>query len=174
MDEFPIYFILLLVVSAVLLLPAFAFVRSGQARSTAEALREEIRSLRTELGRATARIIGLEKALGNALEKLESRPGGVQEPEVAATPQQVPAPVIPPAPPIPTIPRTRELGSAVPRVPDAGVRIPPSAHASQVPNIFSTASGGSASRATTGKKRNWADMEETLGANWLNKIGTAA
>ena len=54
------------------------------------------------------------------------------------------------------------------------MRIPTSAPASQTPSIFSTASGGSASSGTTGKKRNWADMEETLGANWLNKIGTAA
>ena len=199
MDEFPFYFIGLLVVGTVLLLPVMAFIRSGQARSATESLQEEIRSLRTEIGRATARIVGLEKALEKALEKLESRPGGGQGPEVAATaraensaaetakarvvspdidksetPQQVPAPVIPCATPIPRIPSTGGPGSPVPRVPDAGMGIPPSVTASQAPNIFSTASGGSASSATTGKKRNWADMEETLGANWLNKIGTAA
>ena len=199
MDEFPIYFIGLLVVGTVLLLPVMAFIRSGQARSATESLQEEIRSLRTEIGRATARIVGLEKALEKALEKLESRPGGGQGPEVAATaraensaaetakarvvspdidksetPQQVPALVIPSATPIPRIPSTGGPGSPVPRVPDAGIGTPPSVTASQAPNIFSTASGGSASSATTGKKRNWADMEETLGANWLNKIGTAA
>jgi hypothetical protein len=84
-DEFPIYFIGLLVVGTVLLLPVMAFIRSGQARSATESLQEEIRSLRTEIGRATARIVGLEKALEKALEKLESRPGGGQGPEVAAT-----------------------------------------------------------------------------------------
>ena len=89
-------------------------------------------------------------------------------------PQQVPARVVPSAAPIPTIPIAGGPSSAVPRAPDAGVRIPPSAPASQVPSIFSAASGGSASNAAMGKKRNWADMEETLGANWLNKIGTAA
>ena len=198
MEEFAIYFVLLLVVGAVLLLPIMAFVRSGEARSTAEALREEIRSLRAELGRTTARIVGLEKALEKALEKIESRPSGVQGPEVAATaraenlaaetprtpvvspdvdksetPQRVPEQVIPPAAPIPTIPSVGSVGSAVPRVPDAAVRTPSSAPALEVPSIFSAASGASASSATA-KKRNWADMEETLGANWLNKIGTAA
>jgi uncharacterized membrane protein len=198
-DEFPIYFIGLLLVGAVLLLPVMAFIRSGQARSATESLREELRSLRAELGRTTARIVGLEKAMERALEKLESRPGGVQEPEVAATaraehladeaakrpvvspdvdksetPHQVPGRVAPPVVPIWTIPAAGGLSSAVPRVPDAGVRIPPSVPASQAPNIFSTASGGGASSARTEKKRNWADMEETLGANWLNKIGTAA
>ena len=126
MDEFPIYFVGLLVVGTVLLLPIMAFVRSGEARRTAEALREEIRSLRAEIGRTTARIVGLEKALERALEKLESWPGDVQGPEVAATvrvekpvvevtktpvvspdvdkseiPQQVPARVVPSAAPIP-------------------------------------------------------------------------
>jgi hypothetical protein len=196
--DFSIYFIGLLVVGAVLLLPVAAFIRSGQARRATESFQEEIRSLRAELGRTTARVIGLEKALEKALEKLESRPGGVQDAEVAATaraensaaesaatpvvpsevksapPKQVPAPVIPSATPIPTIPSTVGPDSPVPRVLDAGARIPPSVPASQAPNIFSTASGGSASSATTGKKRNWADVEETLGANWLNKIGTAA
>ena len=198
MEEFAIYFVLLLLVGAVLLLPILAFVRSGEARRTAEALREEIRSLHQELGRTTARIVGLEKALEKALEKIESRPSGVQGPEVAATaraenlaaetprtpvvspdvdksetPQRVPEQVIPPAAPIPTIPSVGSVGSAVPRVPDAAVRTPSSAPALEVPSIFSAASGASASSATA-KKRNWADMEETLGANWLNKIGTAA
>jgi hypothetical protein len=198
-DEFPIYFIGLVVVGTVLLLPILAFIRSGQARSVTESLQEEIRSLRAELGRATARIIGLERALGKALERLESRPSGVQDPEMAATvraenspaetvktpgvspdvdksetPQQVQAQVIPSAVPIPTIASTGGLGSPVPRVPDAGVRTPPSVPALEVPSIFSSASGGSASSTMTSKKRNWADMEETLGANWLNKIGTAA
>jgi hypothetical protein len=197
--DFSIYFIGLLVVGAVLLLPVMAFVRSGEARRTAEALREEIRSLRAELGRTTARIVGLEKALERALEKLESRSGGVQGPEVTATarvedsaaetaktrvvspdvdksetPKQVAAQAIPSATPIPTIPSTAGVGSPVPRVPDAGARIPPSMPASQAPNIFSAASGGSASSAAAEKKRNWADMEETLGTSWLNKIGITA
>ncbi|MFY9732982.1 MAG: DUF2339 domain-containing protein [Candidatus Acidiferrales bacterium] len=199
MDEFPIYFVLLLVVGTVLLLPIMAFVRSGEARRTAEALREEIRSLRAEIGRTTARIVGLEKALERALEKLENRPGGVQGPEVAATgraeksaaetaktpvvsldvdkseaPHQVPARVAPTATPIPSIFSAGGLVSTIPRVPDAGARISSSTPALEVPSIFSTSSGGSASSLATGKKRNWADMEETLGANWLNKIGTAA
>jgi len=198
-DDFPFYFIGLVVVGTVLLLPILAFIRSGQARSATESLKEEIRSLRADLGRATARIVGLEKALAMALEKFESRSGGVQNPDVAATaragnltaeiakppvvstdvdksesPKQVPAQVAPSAAPIPTIPSASGLGSAVPRVPDAAVRVPPSLSALEVPSIFSTASGGSASSAMTGKKRNWADVEETLGANWLNKIGTAA
>ncbi len=159
MVNFSIYFIGLLVVGAVLLLPVMAFVRSGEARRTAEALREEIRSLRAERGRTTTRIVGLEKALERALEKLESRSGGVQGPEVTATarvedsaaetaktrvvspdvdksetPKQVAAQAIPSATPIPTIPSTAGVGSPVPRVPDAGARIPPSAPASQAPN----------------------------------------
>jgi uncharacterized membrane protein len=198
-EEFPIYFVGLLVVGTIALLPIVAFIRSGQARSTAEELREEIRLLRAEIGRTTARVVGLEKALERALEKLESRPSEVRGPEVAATaraeksaaetaktpivspdvdksetPQEVPAPVVPSAAPIPAIPSTGAIGAPVPRVPDAGMRTPPSVPASQAPSVFSTASGGSASSATTGKKRNWADVEETLGANWLNKIGTTA
>jgi len=199
LEEFPIYFVGLLVVGTIVLLPIVAFIRSGQARRATESLQEEIRSLRAELGRTTARVIGLEKALEKALDKLGSRPGGVQDTEVAATarvedsaaetaktrvvspdvdkletPKQVPAQAIPSPTPIPTIPSTAGVGSPVPRVLDAGARIPPSVPASQAPNIFSTTSGGSASSATAGKKRNWADVEETLGANWLNKIGTAA
>jgi hypothetical protein len=136
-DEFPIYFIGLLLVGAVLLLPVMAFIRSGQARSATESLREELRSLRAELGRTTARIVGLEKAMERALEKLESRPGGVQQPEVVATaraehlaaeaakrlvvspdvdksetPHQVPARVAPPVVPIPTIPGAGGLGGS--------------------------------------------------------------
>src|SRR5579862_8964121 len=154
-----------------------AFVRSGEARSTAESLREEIRSLRAEIGRTTARIVGLEKALERALEKLESRPSDVRGPEVVATaraetsaaetaktpvispdadktetPQQVPAQAIPSSAPIPAIPSTGAIGSPVPRVPDAGMRTPPSLPASQAPSIFSTTSGGSASSKTTEKK----------------------
>ena len=56
MEEFPIYFVLLLVVGAVLLLPIVAFVRSGEARRTAEALREEIRSMRAESSTTTIRL----------------------------------------------------------------------------------------------------------------------
>ena len=200
MEEFPIYFALLLVAGTILLLPILAFIRSGQARSATESLQEEIRSLRAELGRVMARVTGLEKALERALEKRESPASGVPAPEAAATgrakdsgadtatapvvssdvdktatPKQVPAKVAPPSASLPAVPESAARPSSpVSRAPDVTVRVPTMA-ASEAPSIFSTARGlGNASTAPQAKKRNWADLEETLGANWLNKIGTTA
>jgi len=197
-DEFPIYFVPSALSSAFSSPITRAVVRPISARSDRISSRSDSAVLLASPERTNAIMGSNRTAPTTSREKLECRPTEVRGPDAAATaradksaaetakthvvspdvdksetPRQVPADVGPAATLIPTIPSPGELGSAVPRL-DAGVRIPPPAPALEVPSIFSTTGGGNASSATTGKKRNWADVEETLGANWLDKLGTTA
>jgi len=171
-DEIGPLFLLALVGIFILVAPIVALVRARAAVKRATDLQTELQSSQKLLYELTARIYTLEQAQ-------KSQPGVVDAATKSAPPPQpsppkpVPdfvAPVAPisgspppvrpvePAPNIQTPPTSPLPPPPVTRTPSPPLRVPDFAAADSAPQ----------------PKRNWADMEERLGANWLNKIGTAA
>lgn len=123
------------------------------------ALREELRPL-------AKRVSDLEKAG-------ESRPpqAAVAAPETPAPPPGKVPPLAGPRP-APTAPSPAGPPAARPAQIRAPGAVPPEPRAPRpLPQAFSS---GSAASPQTLERHRLAEMEERLGANWLNKIGTAA
>ena len=176
MDEVPIFFLIALILGLILVAPIVAMVRAGRAAKRAAALEAEFQAGLKVLRELTGRVFALEQAM-------KSRPAAPAEtptaaPSVEAVPSSSPpAPEpIKPAAPISVPPTAREAEPAIPKVaappataPAPAARIAPPSQPLRAPSL-----GAPQQSAAAQPKRNWADMEERLGANWLNKIGTAA
>lgn len=181
-------FLAWVVVCAVALI---AFVRMRHVAETSDSLVKENLALQEKLRGILLRVAGLEKALENLSRAAAERPTSAQgdaaeaaaEPkrpkirdvtsEVAPTPKtgiplEAPpaaATSIPRAPAVakPAEPSFERMRPVAPSIPAAQ----PVAHG---PNFASHIY----SEARKKDPRSLADLEERLGANWLNKIGTAA
>jgi uncharacterized membrane protein len=176
-------FVILLIFGALIAL-IVAISRSNESLRTARSLENQISALHYELSHLTKRIYDLEKSRDAYAQSGQPRPEpsaekiSPQQP-AAAPPAPVPAAQAPTATPTavhPTAPSSPLVSPApvVMRVPAPPPKSPATTPTAQVPS-FTTFSSADSSRAGEQKKpRQWADLEERLGTNWLNKIGTAA
>lgn len=158
-------------------LPIYLLARSRALSKKADSLEQENATLRSELHGVVRRVHNLEQDSENQRQNAEPSVSGISEPiakAVVAKPLVVPAdrtetkpqppaspalvtPKVTPSPAIETL-RPQEPAKQVTRpTPFIPTLAPPPTHAP---------------KAT--EPRRWADLEERLGANWLNKIGTAA
>lgn len=160
-----------------------ALSRSKESLRTVGSLQSQISSLREELNHLTKRIYDLEKSreadLRNSGAAAKSGADGAGAKEAAKAAPRVPvqAPTatatvaseavpasIPSVRSSPTAPPAEVVPPEKPSISEPAVRVP----------SFATYSDTSWRRPTEQKKpREWADIEERLGTNWLNKIGTA-
>lgn len=150
-------------VSYVLIFPLVAFLRARRAARLSESNSEQWAELATRI-----------KSLENKLRKIEAA-GPVSErataqgrpPEVAIAKEHAPEPAVAPrqltgrALPPPPLPLEEPMPKPQPNIPAA-----PTPHLG-VPE-FIPAPGA----AKESSREEWASLEEKLGANWLNKIGT--
>jgi uncharacterized membrane protein len=175
-DDVSIFFLIAIVLGIILVTPIVAIVRAGRASKRAAALEAELQAGLKILRDLTGRIYALEQSR-------KSPTAAPAESSTVAPAIEIPAPPPKPAPepidPIAAIitpPPARDPVPAIPKAtPPQPVQAAP-AWPSQPPAQPLSAPSFSAKSeaAATQPKRNWADMEERLGANWLNKIGTAA
>ena len=176
MDDSSIYLLVVIVVAIILVTPIVALVRAGRASKRAAALEAELQAGLKVLSDLTGRIYALEQA--------RKSPTAPAEPSTIAPPVEIPKappkPIPEPIDPIAAIitPPTpvRDSAPAIPKAtPPPPIQATPAwpnqppAQPLRTPNF-----GAKSESAAEQPKRNWADMEERLGANWLNKIGTAA
>jgi len=157
-------------------LPIFLLVRSYSLGRQANSLEEENTALRDELRGVVRRVNSLETALKNLSLEPERTGSGAEAstgPNVAmpaapsvVQPKPEPPPVQSPAPVAPK--------SAAPPAVATPPRQQPTVQAPR-PSPFTLPEAAAPSHAAlTPEPYRWADLEESLGANWLNKIGTAA
>lgn len=160
------------------------FLRNRLQRLTTkfEPLEKENESLRSRLQAITTRVNDLETALGK-LSSVPPRQSPTEATPSARTASETPPVISTPAKVAPRS-ETPEAAPFVPRppaTPDAAIppadsrppRIPPISPvqpASRMPSLVGRGPGGE----NKIDSRNLADLEERLGANWLNKIGTVA
>ena len=158
--------------------PIVSLVRSGRASKRAEAVETELKAAQQRLHELTTRIYALEQSL----KSVTIAPTAVATPAPTipvAAPEKPRAPtaavIATPPPPmvVTTPPPARIPESPIPKSspPPISPSTPPIAQSLRAPNL-----GATHDTATPPAEpaRSWADMEEKLGANWLNKIGTAA
>jgi uncharacterized membrane protein len=178
LDDSSIYLLILIVAGIILVMPIVALVRASRASKRAAALETELRAGLKVLREMTGRIYALEQA-----QKKQAGAPAESAAATAAPPIEIPPTPLKPAPeridPIAAI-ITPPLPTPVYRPVDPKTPPPQTAQATppwpnQPPAQPQRAPNFSAKSETAAQpKRNWADMEERLGANWLNKIGTAA
>lgn len=178
-----VYFILFGLALLVFVLPIAAMVRSGRAKREAKEANEQT-------SRLTSRIYALEQEINFLRAARTSAATRAAEPQVQA-PLSAQPPVTSAAPPavvtaplsVPTKPREIRDARGEPADADVAALTPfdeippqprPSAPRISAPDLGRGLGGGRrtpASRAEAEEK--WTNLEEKLGANWLNKIGTA-
>jgi predicted membrane protein DUF2339 len=168
-DDSSIYLLILIVVGIILVTPIVALVRASRASKRAEALEKELQAGQKVLRELTGRIYVLEQAAKSQTSAPVESPTAAPQaqtappPKAAAEPTKIVAPISVP----PTI--AREAEPAIPKVsPPLAATIASPSQPLRAPSF------NAKSEPAAQPKRNWADMEERLGANWLNKIGTAA
>jgi uncharacterized membrane protein len=163
MDAFTIV-VLIGVVVAVFV----ALSRSNESVRRVAAVESQVAALRQELGQLTKRIRVLEKDREGQTEA----PGTIRTPTAQQQAQDPSLPVsavaTPPPPPPANAPAPDE-----PAAGPARPREPVFEQLSRTPS-FGSYSPSAASATARVKRRQWSDIEERLGTNWLNKIGTAA
>ena len=175
MDDVSIYFLIALILGLIIVAPIVAMVRASRASKRTAALETELQAGLKVLRELTGRIYALEQAV-------KSRSGEPTTSSTAVPPIETPAPPKPAPEPIKVVapistplmpPRESEL--VIPKVsaPPASPLIRPPVSPPSQP-FRAPSFGTQQTSAAVQPKRNWADMEERLGANWLNKIGTAA
>jgi hypothetical protein len=159
------------------------FTRSRHVTEKTETLAKENLALREQLRGILLRVAALEKALENLSQAPESSTVAAPEPEAPKT-RDVPAAAVsrtkfetpvetPPimATSIPGAPAETKLPEpSFERMRPADPSIPAAQPVARGPNFGSQIY----SEAKKKDPRSLADLEERLGANWLNKIGTAA
>ncbi len=160
----------------------FLYSRLQRLTTKIAPLEKENDSLRGQLGVLTTRVFDLETTLGKLTSTARQQP----QAEPSAAPQKTTqTPFVASAPAtVPPRVETRQQFPAAPPPPVAPTPAAPPAHTTPPtpPPIYTAqpaarAPNFTAHSATSEKKldsRNLADLEERLGANWLNKIGTAA
>ena len=177
MDDSYIYLLVVIVVGIILVTPIVALVRASRASKRAAALEAELQAGLKILRDLTGRIYALEQAR-------KSPTAAPAEPSTVAPPVEIPTAPPKPAPepidPIAAIitPPTpaRDPAPAIPKAtPPQPIQATPAWPNQAPPQPLRAPSFSAKSESAAAQpKRNWADMEERLGANWLNKIGTAA
>lgn len=204
MDDFPSLFLIACLVLYILIAPLVALIRSGRAKKRSAELGTESRAAQEQLRQLLGRVYNLEQDLARLHGPSTESPSAAGPPLSAPpqTPPQ-PSPgsraeasvalgeggpsVRPtPIPPKPASPPQKPV--AQPSTPWQPAAPTPSAPPQPPPLAGPQKSAGSPVAAAVGlgeggthasapkepPTRSWADMEERLGANWLNKIGTAA
>jgi uncharacterized membrane protein len=136
--------------------------RSGDGVRQVEALREEVRHL-------TKRIYELEKVGQPAVREPVKTREPVSEPAIKP---EVATPVGIKEPPVYLKPQPPVAAPLPPVVHAAAPETTPPVAAKRAPEFLAGAPQPAAQKQS--QRRQWADLEERLGTNWLNKIGTAA
>ncbi len=189
MDDSSIYLLILCVIGFILIAPIVALVRISRVNRRS-ANRDELESLKQHVEFLDRKTRELEA-------QLQGRPAATSAPSPVAVPPAAPPPTAPPpvvAAPPPTVqpvwaapPPTSDVPPApIPAVPSSPPEVPPQvamrtewpAPPEQEPRLVRTGSSpfgdsASSSGASADSKERWENLEERLGANWLNKIGTA-
>jgi uncharacterized membrane protein len=175
-DDSSIYLLILIVVGLILVTPIVAIVRASRASKRAAALEAELQAGLKTLRELTGRIYALEQAQKSPTAETAASTAAQPPAQSAPPPQPAPEPIKVVTPIVMPSTPSRESAPAIAKAPppqtiQAGPAWPNQqpTQPQRAPN-FSTKSESAAAQP----KRNWADMEERLGANWLNKIGTAA
>lgn len=175
MDDMAPWILVLAVVGFILVAPIVALVRASRAKTRIAAIEAELQAGLKVLREMTGRIYALEQARKSETAQTTSATVAPAAEIPAAPPTPAPEP-IEAVTPISTPPTpARESAPAIPKA--APPRIQPTpAWPNQQPTQPLRAPNFSAKSESGAEqpKRDWADMEERLGANWLNKIGTAA
>jgi len=157
----------------------FLFTRLQRLAAKVEPLEKENTSLRDQLHALRARVYDLETTLGKVSKVAPEQPQtvagsapetAIRTPAVVPTPAKVglraetppTVPFVSPAPVSPTPPAYTPPPTPLP--------IDAAQPAARTPNLMGHKQAGEKKLDS----RNLADLEERLGANWLNKIGTAA
>lgn len=158
-------------------LPIFLLARSHALSKKANSLEKENAAVRDELRGIVRRVYTLEKAVENLRLDAEQTGSGISE---TLTNANMAKPVVVPADrpkPKPQPAESPALATPKSTVPPAIGTLPTRQLAAQerrpssfIPRLTATPSHA----ARTPEPHRWADLEERLGANWLNKIGTAA
>ena len=168
----------------VLVAPLIAFLRARSVKSELASQRSETMALREQIRELTGRIYKLEKAAESAFRSdaaTARRQTEAARPVEQALPPPSPAPPVnKPEPVLQVAPPTMVKVDA----PTASPSVSPSrdvwtadlddVNAVQKAADYFKQLGGKRAEAPPAGKRSLADIEEKLGANWLNKIGTAA
>jgi uncharacterized membrane protein len=162
------------VVGFVLIAPIVALIRSSGASRKAEAQQQVNESLNKQLRHLTERIYKLEKTI-EKIGEVATRDRPATDAEIvknavesvspskalrdltqppSPTPTELKPPVPTPVPPPKAVPETS--------------RVPIAESIPYVPRFARQ------TEEKSGETRSWADIEERVGASWLNKIGTAA
>jgi len=156
-EEFFVWLLILPILFITLVAPLWALIRTFKLKD--KAVKPE------EVSKLADRIYSLEKQVLELTNKLEGRTPAPREAPATATapPPPVEKPAAPPAPPV---------ASAPPRPTAPPVAVPilsgetPAAPPAPVSPAFEA--------FPKMPRLKWADIEERLGTNWLNKIGIAA
>lgn len=145
---------------------AVALSRSKNSLRTASSLESQIAALREELRHITKRVYQLEKFREGSSDNRTRDEGAAEEAAKSEAVQATPAPTPANAPMAASIP---------PRVPAAPTKEPSATQPLLRSPSFTAYSQNAVSKSTKlVNSLKWADIEERLGTNWLNKIGTAA
>jgi uncharacterized membrane protein len=177
-DDSSIYLLILIVVGLIIVTPIVAIVRASRASKRAAALEAELQAGLKTLRELTGRIYALEQAGKSQAKETAASTDIPPAVQAAPAPRSVPEPVqsvtpisTPPTPARESAPIGPDVAvpPASPSMPAPPLIAPLPTQPPRAPNFSGKTESGAAQ-----PKRNWADMEERLGANWLNKIGTAA
>jgi uncharacterized membrane protein len=132
----------------------------------------QIAALREELRHVIQRVYDLEKAAASrATQTIVSAPEKSESP--VPSQEKIAAP---PAPrvPTPTVPSPLQPPAARPAQTYVPSDVPPQQRAPQAQALAAGSAAAAPPKAPPPERHRLAEMEERLGANWLNKIGTAA
>jgi hypothetical protein len=169
MDSVAIIFVIAAAVGVIM-----ALSRSKESLRAANSFEKQIAALREELSHITKRVYELEGERAKPPEKVASREIAQpsQMPEISknelamAQQQSVPQRTAPAIPAEPAVPREPVVLPEKPAEPVLE-------RLSRAPS-FSSYADPRIEPAKQASRLQWSDIEERLGTNWLNKIGTAA
>ncbi len=163
-DSFWISLLLLFVLALIFcgfILPIITWKRTSRiARDSAS---------KTEIQRLIARIYALEQAVKDLRQRAASSPAAAEEPASSVQQKETITAPTAPSPPVGLSPTTIPTKPLEPQEPIAPAQTVPPAPAARPPVFASVRTA-----AKPADPERLANLEEKLGANWLNKIGTAA
>ena len=151
-------------------LAIFLLVRSHNLRKATDELQRENSKLRDQLRGLAWRVQALERVVGN--EAFGAKPRGAETakaPANAKADQPAAVSVDPQQPPLPP-----KVPPVVAEAPASERPLIPQPYLQQPSSRFPQLGVTPLSAETTPDSHHWADLEERVGASWLNKIGTAA
>jgi uncharacterized membrane protein len=145
-----------LVIGYILIAPLVALIRSKRTREQQEIASKQVSKLTSRIYELEQRLAALEKPAGRPVIPPETIP----QVEIPKWPAPISTVVKAPVPPL--LPPESEVKTA-------GAE---SDEKKSIPPIFAASSGVPRAEEPSQKEK-WTNLEEKLGANWLNKIGTA-